>query len=193
MDDPGAAGSSNGTVPLDQLAPVGSGAVPAANFPDGLVFDCGRNDIQRMLGSAVPSLVGEVIGRAIRAQLLGKPMKKKKLAPLQSRRKTTPAPEPVAEVPRPTVHSSAIMQSILAPGRAIARGREWRRKFGDFSSSAAWMLLFARRLGRNRLTFDGVCDLAAYPRSAAVASRGIQQQTGRRVARRVRWQIAEIT
>jgi len=68
-------------------------------FPDGLVFDCARNDIQRMLGNAVPSLLGEVIGRAIRAQLLGKPVKKKRLALLQPRRKTTPAPEPVAEVP----------------------------------------------------------------------------------------------
>lgn len=63
------------------------------------MFDCGRNDIQRMLGNAVPSLIGEVIGRAIRAQLLGKPVKKKKkLALLQPRRKTTPEPEPVAEV-----------------------------------------------------------------------------------------------
>lgn len=69
-------------------------------FPDGLVFDCGRNDIQRMLGNAVPSLIGEVIGRAVRAQLLGEPVKKKKLELLQPRRKTTPAPEPVAEVPR---------------------------------------------------------------------------------------------
>ncbi len=68
-------------------------------FPDGLVFDFGRNDIQRMLGNAVPSLVGEVIGRAIRAQLLGKPVKKKKLALLQPRCQPTPEPEPVVEVP----------------------------------------------------------------------------------------------
>lgn len=68
-------------------------------FPDGLAFDCGRNDIQRMLGNAVPSLVAEVMGRAIRAQLLGMPVKKKKLELLPPRRKTTPAPEPVAKVP----------------------------------------------------------------------------------------------
>lgn len=69
-------------------------------FPDDLQFDCGRGDIQRMLGNAVPSLVAEVIGRAIRAQLLGKPVKKKRLALLPPRRKMTPAPEPVAKVPR---------------------------------------------------------------------------------------------
>lgn len=69
-------------------------------FPDGLKFECGRNDIQRMLGNAVPSLVAEVIGRAIRSQLLDKPVKKKKLALLPPRRKTTPHPEPVAKVPK---------------------------------------------------------------------------------------------
>ena len=30
-------------------------------FLDGLHFDCGRSDVQRMLGNAVPSLVAEVI------------------------------------------------------------------------------------------------------------------------------------
>lgn len=68
-------------------------------FPDGLQFDCGRNDVQRMLGNAVPSLVAEVIGRAIRAQLLGKPLKARKLKLLPPRRRPTPAPERVARVP----------------------------------------------------------------------------------------------
>ena len=43
-------------------------------FPDGLRFDRGRNDVQRMLGNAVPSLVAEVIAREIRTQLLGRPL-----------------------------------------------------------------------------------------------------------------------
>lgn len=68
-------------------------------FPDDLQFDCGRNDVQRMLGNAVPSLVTEVIGRAIRAQLLGKPLKSRKLKLLPPRRSATPAPERVAKVP----------------------------------------------------------------------------------------------
>ena len=42
-------------------------------FPDGLSVDCGRNDVQRMLGNAVPSLVAEVIGREIRAQYARRP------------------------------------------------------------------------------------------------------------------------
>jgi DNA (cytosine-5)-methyltransferase 1 len=40
-------------------------------FPDGIKFECGRTDIQRMLGNAVPALVTEVLGRGIRHQLLG--------------------------------------------------------------------------------------------------------------------------
>lgn len=40
-------------------------------FPDGLQFDCGRTDVQKMLGNAVPSLLAEVLAREIRSQLLG--------------------------------------------------------------------------------------------------------------------------
>jgi DNA (cytosine-5)-methyltransferase 1 len=67
-------------------------------FPDGLRFECGRNDIQRMLGNAVPSLVAEVIGRAIRGQLLAKPVKGK-LKLLPPKRAVVPKPERVGKVP----------------------------------------------------------------------------------------------
>jgi DNA (cytosine-5)-methyltransferase 1 len=69
-------------------------------FPEGLQFDCGRNDVQRLLGNAVPSLVAEVIAREIRGQLLGRPMRSKKLQLLPTRRNAPPPPEPVAKVPR---------------------------------------------------------------------------------------------
>lgn len=42
-------------------------------FPDGLLVDCGRTEMQRMLGNAVPSLIAEILGREIRAQLLDSP------------------------------------------------------------------------------------------------------------------------
>jgi DNA (cytosine-5)-methyltransferase 1 len=67
-------------------------------FPDGLMFDCGRNDVQRMLGNAVPSLVAEVIARAIRSQLLGKEIRSK-LKLLPPRRAQMPKAERVARVP----------------------------------------------------------------------------------------------
>lgn len=68
-------------------------------FPDGLRFDCGRNDVQRMLGNAVPSLVAEVIAREIRKQLLGKSSRRKSLRLLPPSRNSAPLPEHVAKVP----------------------------------------------------------------------------------------------
>jgi DNA (cytosine-5)-methyltransferase 1 len=38
-------------------------------FPDGLQFNSGRTDIQKMLGNAVPSLVAEVLAWEMRRQL----------------------------------------------------------------------------------------------------------------------------
>jgi DNA (cytosine-5)-methyltransferase 1 len=72
-------------------------------FPDGLAFNCGRTDVQKMLGNAVPSLVAEVLARAIRAQLLGEPLD----APLHllpPKREPVPEPEPVAAVPEQYQH-----------------------------------------------------------------------------------------
>jgi DNA (cytosine-5)-methyltransferase 1 len=68
-------------------------------FPRGLQFDCGRNDLQRMLGNAVPSLVAEVIAREMRSQLLGRPIKTRRLKLLPPRRSAVPPPEPVTKVP----------------------------------------------------------------------------------------------
>lgn len=67
-------------------------------FPDGLLVDCGRTEMQRMLGNAVPSLIAEILGREIRAQLLdSSPTGGLTLLPPQ--RKTVPSPELVAPVP----------------------------------------------------------------------------------------------
>ena len=67
-------------------------------FPDGLVFECGRTEAQRMLGNAVPSLVAEVLAREIRRQLLGSPMAEP-LALLPPVRRPIPSPEAVIPVP----------------------------------------------------------------------------------------------
>ena len=44
-------------------------------FPDGLSIDCGRTEMQRQLGNAVPSLIAEILAREIRTQLLDRPIK----------------------------------------------------------------------------------------------------------------------
>ena len=68
-------------------------------FPDGLQFGCGRNDIQRLLGNAVPSLVAEVIAREIRTQLLGKPVIRRKPGLLLPKRNLMPPPARPGKVP----------------------------------------------------------------------------------------------
>ena len=67
-------------------------------FPGGLVFDCGRSDVQRMLGNTLPSLLAEILAGEIRVQLLGDRRFKKRalLPPLW---KVVPPPEKVARVP----------------------------------------------------------------------------------------------
>ena len=69
-------------------------------FPAGLTFDCARAEVQRMLGNAFPSLVAEVLAREIRAQLLERPLKTKRLKLLPPRRKVVPKAEPICAVPR---------------------------------------------------------------------------------------------
>lgn len=68
-------------------------------FPDDVVIVGGRTSIQRQIGNAVPSLLAEVIARAIRSQLLGlQPMRgSPKLLP--AARHHVPPPEGVSPVP----------------------------------------------------------------------------------------------
>ena len=68
-------------------------------FPDGLQFDCSRNEVQRLIGNAVPSLVTEILGRAIRQQFLDAPVRAKRLKLIPPRRKETPEPKPPTQVP----------------------------------------------------------------------------------------------
>ncbi|MGO9684085.1 MAG: DNA cytosine methyltransferase [Beijerinckiaceae bacterium] len=67
-------------------------------FPDGLSISCGRTEMQRQLGNAVPSLIAEILAREIRAQLLDSPIKTK-LKLLPPKRDPVPPPEKVARLP----------------------------------------------------------------------------------------------
>jgi DNA (cytosine-5)-methyltransferase 1 len=67
-------------------------------FPDGLKLECTQRDAQKMIGNAVPSLLGEVLATEIRRQLFGDrtPVESPILMP--PRRKETPAPDRVMPV-----------------------------------------------------------------------------------------------
>ncbi len=73
-------------------------------FPDGLIFDCGRTDVQRMLGNAVPSLVTEVLAWEMRRQFLGERGQPNALKLLPPVRESVPAPERVRPVPKEYHH-----------------------------------------------------------------------------------------
>lgn len=68
-------------------------------FPDDVEISGERGAAQRQLGNAVPSLLAEVLARAIRTQLVGQPGRGPiKLMP--PRRQPIPAPEPLEPVAR---------------------------------------------------------------------------------------------
>ena len=92
-------------------------------FPDDIAFDCGRTEVQRMLGNAVPSLLAEVLAREIRAQLLGAPLPAD--APLEllpPRREDVPPPETVADVDERYLH--LVGDHAAHPGTGKGRGRQ---------------------------------------------------------------------
>ncbi len=68
-------------------------------FPEGLKLDCGRTEMQRMLGNAVPSLVAEVLAREIRRQFFSGPLNGS-LHLLPPHRRGVPAPARVEAVPK---------------------------------------------------------------------------------------------
>lgn len=87
-------------------------------FPDGLTVTCGRTEMQRMLGNAVPSLVAEVLAREIRKQLLD--------APTRGRLKLLPPhrehiPPPVKPRPIPSKYHEQIGVHEAHPGTGKGR------------------------------------------------------------------------
>lgn len=68
-------------------------------FPDDIDITGGRTAVQRQVGNAVPSLLGEVLGRGIRTQLLGMTRQQGRLRLLPPDRGPAPPAEPLPEVP----------------------------------------------------------------------------------------------
>lgn len=104
-------------------------------FPDDVVIHGGKVSIVRQVGNAVPSLLTEVLGRAIRTQLLGlKPLKGTlKLEP--PRRLPTPDQEPVAEVPEQFRHLQG--DHAEHPGTGKGRGAKARARAAKAAEARA--------------------------------------------------------
>ncbi len=95
-------------------------------FPDDVNIVGGRGSAQKQLGNAVPSLLAEVMGRAIREQLLDCPPRNSSLKLLPPRRTPIPPPEPVAKVPRR--FRRLVGEHSPHPGTGLGHGATSRRE-----------------------------------------------------------------
>lgn len=93
-------------------------------FPEDLMFSCGRTEVQRMLGNAVPSLLAEVLAREIRRQLLSAPVEGP-LELLPKRRTDMPPPERPLSVPEK--YHDLIADHADHPGTGKTAGARARR------------------------------------------------------------------
>jgi DNA (cytosine-5)-methyltransferase 1 len=107
-------------------------------FPDGIRFDCSRNEVQRLIGNAVPSLITEILGRAIREQFLDeRPRGRLKLLPPVRR----PIP-PIERVqPVPVKYEPLIGDHEDHPGEGLGSGARRRAGRGAGLAPAATPLL----------------------------------------------------
>lgn len=94
-------------------------------FPDDVEILGSLVAVQRQVGNAVPALLAEVLGRAIRVQLLGQRPLKGPPKLLSPRRSPCPPPEPVAKVPKAFLRLLGEHDAHPGTGKgygAVARG-----------------------------------------------------------------------
>lgn len=95
-------------------------------FPDDVRISGGRTSVQRQVGNAVPSLLAEVVGRAIRSQLLGHRIPRRVLKLLPADRSPAPLPERTQRVP--PKFSSLVGEHTAHPGTGRGFGASRRSK-----------------------------------------------------------------
>ncbi|MCA0848103.1 DNA cytosine methyltransferase [Salipiger thiooxidans] len=94
-------------------------------FPDDVVLSGSRNEIQRMIGNAVPSVLAEVLAWEIRSQLLGLEGRPEKYALEPPFRDDCPAPETLAKLP--AKFRSLIGEHEAHPGKGKGNAAKNRR------------------------------------------------------------------
>lgn len=95
-------------------------------FPEGLRLPSSRNEMQRMIGNAVPSLLAEALARAVAVQLLGRRSYRGAPKLLMPVRQGMPGPEPVRSVSRPYL---ALMDDHADhPGTGLGRRAQQRSR-----------------------------------------------------------------
>jgi DNA (cytosine-5)-methyltransferase 1 len=89
-------------------------------FPDDVTVFGNRMSVQRQIGNAVPSLLMEVLGRAIRVQLLDRVAVESPLQLLPARRSPVPAANSTCAVPREFLRLVGIHSAHPGTGRGNA-------------------------------------------------------------------------
>ena len=92
-------------------------------FPDDIRVESGRTEMQRMLGNAVPSLIGEILAREIRAQFFDTATRRA-LRLMPPKRSDEPAPEKIKKVH--AKYLSLVGTHAAHPGEG--RGRMARKR-----------------------------------------------------------------
>lgn len=95
-------------------------------FPDTVHVEGDHRSVQRQVGNAVPSLLGEVLARAIATQFLGRT---RYLKPLQLLRPATPLEN--AERRRPVPKKYLKLKGRHTPHPGTGRGRRAMREWAD--------------------------------------------------------------
>ena len=94
-------------------------------FPDGIVYDCSRSDIQKLVGNAVPSALAELLAREIRKQLLDGMSVRQPLTLVPQRLTNVPHPEVATPVPQKYLSLGGTHEAH--PGTGKGRGALSRR------------------------------------------------------------------
>jgi DNA (cytosine-5)-methyltransferase 1 len=91
-------------------------------FPLDVTFVGNRGSVQKQLGNAVPSLLAEVIGRAVAEQFFGAQLPTRPRLAIDAKR-PIPAPEPVQPVPEKFHHLKGKHEAHPGTGRGYAASR----------------------------------------------------------------------
>lgn len=92
-------------------------------FPDGYVVVGSLADAQRQIGNAVPSLLGEVLGREVSRQFLGRRVPSSEPTLLPPARPDIPPPEAIAPVPATYRGLAGVHEAHPGTGRGFGAMR----------------------------------------------------------------------
>lgn len=101
-------------------------------LPDGLIFAATRNEKQRMIGNAVPSLLAEVLAREIKKQIFeDNSATKKKLKLLPPKRTPTPRKQPVRPVAKEYLDLIGAYDDHPGEGLGVGARRQNKDKYSE--------------------------------------------------------------